>query len=248
MNIRLHHAVSDIDGVTGMRILGAIVDGERDPRVLARLRDKRCRKSEAEIAEELTGNWREEHLFNLKQAYRTLCFLDERVAEYDRQIREMYAKIAEGFPPVEPPPGGGKKPKDKEDAKAKADLARICGGFDMTGIDGIGYDSAASILAELGPDLSAFPTGSVLDIVLHPSAVKGEGGLEAFYGLLMTYFARGGFAMHGNVFDAKLLREAQMNPQKYKTLQVRVCGWNALWNNLDKKEQDAYILRAENIQ
>lgn len=158
MNIRLHHAVSDIDGVTGMRILGAIVDGERDPRVLARLRDKRCRKSEAEIAEELTGNWREEHLFNLKQAYRTLCFLDERVAEYDRQIREMYAKIAEGFPPVDPPPGGGKKPKDKEDAKAKADLARICGGFDMTGIDGIGYDSAASILAELGPDLSAFPT------------------------------------------------------------------------------------------
>jgi len=159
MNIRLHHAVSDIDGVTGMRILGAIVDGERDPRALARLRDKRCRKSEAEIAEELTGNWREEHLFNLKQAYRTLCFLDERVAEYDRQIREMYAKIAEGFPPADPPPdGGGKKPKDKADAKAKADLVRICGGFDMTKIGGIGYDSAAAILSELGPDLSAFPT------------------------------------------------------------------------------------------
>lgn len=159
MNVRLHHAVSDIDGVTGMRILGAIADGERDPRALAKLRDKRCRKNEAEIAEELTGNWREEHLFNLRQAYRTLCFLDERVAEYDRQIREMYAKIAEAFPPADPPPdGGGKKPKDKEDAKAKADLVRICGGFDMTKIGGIGYDSAAAILAELGPDLSAFPT------------------------------------------------------------------------------------------
>lgn len=158
MNIRLHHAVSDIDGVTGMRILGAIVDGERDPRALARLRDGRCRKSEAEIAEELTGNWREEHLFNLKQAYRTLCFLDERIAEYDRQIRDMYAKIAESFPPVDPPPDGGKRPKDKEDAKAKADLVRICGGFDMTKIGGIGYDSAAAILSELGPDLSAFPT------------------------------------------------------------------------------------------
>ena len=159
MNIRLHHAVSDIDGVTGMRILGAIVDGERNPRTLAKLRDKRCRKSEAEIAEELTGNWREEHLFNLKQAYRTLCFLDERIAEYDRQIRDMYAKIAEAFPPVDPPPGGGgKKPKDKADAKAKADLVRICGGFDMTKIGGIGYDSAAAILSELGPDLSAFPT------------------------------------------------------------------------------------------
>ena len=159
MNIRLHHAVSDIDGVTGMRILGAIVDGERNPRTLAKLRDKRCRNSEAEIAEELTGNWREEHLFNLKQAYRTLCFLDERIAEYDRQIRDMYAKIAEAFPPADPPPGGGgKKPKDKTDAKAKADLVRICGGFDMTKIGGIGYDSAAAILSELGPDLSAFPT------------------------------------------------------------------------------------------
>ena len=159
MNIRLHHAVSDIDGVTGMKILGAIVDGERNPRVLAKLRDRRCKKTEAEIAEELTGSWREEHLFNLKQAYRTLCFLDERIAEYDRQIREMYAKIAVAFPPVDPPPdGGGRKPKDRGDAKAKADLARICGGFDMTRIDGIGYDSAASILAELGPDLSAFPT------------------------------------------------------------------------------------------
>ena len=158
MNIRLHHAVSDIDGVTGMRILGAIVDGERRPHALAKLRDRRCKKSEAEIAEELTGNWREEHLFNLKQAYRTLCFLDERVSEYDRQIREMYAKIAETFPPVDPPPNGGKKQKDKEDAKAKADLVRICGGFDMTKIGGIGYDSAAAILSELGPDLSAFPT------------------------------------------------------------------------------------------
>jgi len=157
MNIRLHHAVSDIDGVTGMRILGAIVGGERNPRALAKLRDRRCRKSEAEIAEELTGSWREEHLFNLKQAYQTLRFLDERVAEYDRQIRDMYAKIAES-PPVDPPPDGGKKPKDKEDAKAKADLVRICGGFDMTKTGGIGYDSAAAILSELGPDLSAFPT------------------------------------------------------------------------------------------
>ena len=159
MNIRLHHAVSDIDGVTGMKILGAIVDGERDPRRLAALRDRRCKKSEAEIAEELTGNWREEHLFNLRQSYETLRFLDGRVADYEAQVRAMYAKIAEAFPPVDPPPdGGGKKPKDKEDVRAKADLARICGGFDMTKIDGIGYDSAAAILSELGPKLDAFPT------------------------------------------------------------------------------------------
>ena len=136
MNIRLHHAVSDIDGMTGMKILGAIVAGERDPRRLAVLRDRRCKKGEAEIEEELTGTWREEHLFNLKQAYETLCFLDGRIADYDVQIRAMYAKIAAAFPPVDPPPdGGGRKPKDKEDVKAKADLVRICGGFDMTKVE-----------------------------------------------------------------------------------------------------------------
>lgn len=164
MNIRLHHAVSDIDGVMGMKILSAIVAGERNPRVLAAMRDKRCKKSEKEIAEELTGTWREEHLFNLERAYRTLCFLDEQIAEYDIQIRAMYAKIAADFPPLDPttPDGGSGKGKKKDpvDAKAKADLVRICGGFDMTTINGIDYDTAAMILSELGPCLDAFPDES----------------------------------------------------------------------------------------
>src|SRR5438552_3257571 len=66
MNVRVHRAVSDLDGVTGMRIVRAIVEGERDPEKLAKLRDPRCRKSEATIAEELTGHWREDHLFSLR--------------------------------------------------------------------------------------------------------------------------------------------------------------------------------------
>lgn len=180
MNIRLHHAVSDIDGVTGMRILSAIVAGERDPVALAALRDKRCKKDIAEIAEELRGNWREEHLFNLKQAYETLCFLDERIANYDTQIHVMYAKIAAEFPPVDPPPDDGvckKKYKDKVDTKAKADLVRICGGFDMTKIDGIDYSTAAMILSELGPRLNAFPTEAhfISYIGLAPALGKSAG-------------------------------------------------------------------------
>ncbi len=51
--------------------------------------------------------------------------------------------------------------------------------------------------------------------------------------------------MHFNIFDAEMLRDAQLHPDKYKTLQVRICGWNALWNTIPKTEQDAYILRAE---
>ena len=94
-------------------------------------------------------------------------------------------------------------------------------------------------------DHAAFPTGSVLDIVLHPSAVAGADGLAAFYGILMTYLKKGGFAMQGNVFCADDLKKAQKNPDRYRNLQVRVCGWNAYFVNLSKTEQDAFIRQAE---
>lgn len=94
-------------------------------------------------------------------------------------------------------------------------------------------------------DLSKFPTGSVLDVVLHPTGVRGDEGLEAFYAILRTYFNKGGFAMHGNVFDVETLKEAQKNPEKYKNLQVRLCGWNVYFVNLTKQEQDSFIAQAK---
>ena len=97
-------------------------------------------------------------------------------------------------------------------------------------------------------DSSLCDTGFCLDAMLHPSAVQGEAGMEALYAVLCTYMNKGGASIHFNIFNTELLKDAQKNPNKYKNLQVRICGWNALWNNLDKKEQDAYILRAENIQ
>ena len=63
--------------------------------------------------------------------------------------------------------------------------------------------------------------------------------------LLKTYLTLGGQSIQFNVFDGETLRDAQKNPEKYAGLQVRVCGWNVLWNNMSKAEQDAYILRAE---
>lgn len=95
-------------------------------------------------------------------------------------------------------------------------------------------------------DFTKFPNGSVLDIIVHPSAVKGDNGLTAFYGILMTYFKKGGFAMHGNVFNSDDLKKAQINPEKYSNLQVRVCGWNSYFVKLSKEEQDAFIKQAEN--
>jgi len=87
-----------------------------------------------------------------------------------------------------------------------------------------------------------------LDMMLHPSAVEGEEGLQVMHALLMTYLNNGGMSIQFNIFRPDTLIDAQRNPEKYKNLQVRVCGWNVLWNNLSKKEQDAYILRAQNIR
>lgn len=160
MNIRVHHAVSDIDGKTGMAIIAAVVAGERDPSALARLRDPRCGKSEREIAEHLAGVWREEHLFNLGQAYRTLLFIDERLAEYDAKAAAMLRALAEASgktPPPPPPAGEERTRKDTRDAEGKRDLQRIMG-FDMTRLPGIGYDTAAVVLCEIGPDFARFPT------------------------------------------------------------------------------------------
>src|ERR1700686_3863601 len=93
MNVRVHRAVSDLDGMTGMAILRAIVGGERDAVKLAKLRDRRCRKSEEEIAEQLTGHWREDHLFSLEQALKVYDGLQERIADYDRKILEKVEEM-----------------------------------------------------------------------------------------------------------------------------------------------------------
>ena len=93
--------------------------------------------------------------------------------------------------------------------------------------------------------LNHFPTGSVVDVMLHPSAVSGEDGLEVFYQLVRSYFAKGGFGIHGNVMDAAILRDAQAHPEKYPNLQVRVCGWNVYFVNLSRQEQNEFIARAE---
>ena len=107
--------------------------------------------------------------------------------------------------------------------------------------------ATAAILSVLKIDASKFTSDSCLDLGLLPSAVKGEEGLEAMYALLMTFIKRGGHAMHINVFDADTLRKAQKEPEKYQDLQIRVCGWNVLFNNINKEEQDGFIKQAENL-
>ena len=137
----------------------------------------------------------------------------------------------------------GSKTMATPDGRHAGDILskNICAtvGMDKKGITAL-INSATKI------DHTKYPNGTVLDFVLHPSAVSGDDGLEAFYGILMTYIKKGGLAMHGNVFNAETLRNAQKEPEKYKNLQVRVCGWNVYFINLSKIEQDAFIAQAEN--
>ena len=116
----------------------------------------------------------------------------------------------------------------------------------VPGVDKNGITALIESATKLSP--SDYHESFCLDVMLHPSTVDGENGCNVFKGILMTYLKKGGQSIQFNIFNTETLRDAQKNPEKYKNLQVRVCGWNTLWNNMSKKEQDAYILRAENIQ
>lgn len=113
------------------------------------------------------------------------------------------------------------------------------------GMDKNGVTALTSSALKLTP--SNYPESFCLDVTLHPTAVSGDEGIDIIKSILMHYVKNKGMSMQFNIFNADMLRDAQQNPEKYKNLQVRVCGWNVLWNNMSKQEQDAYIKRAENI-
>ena len=113
------------------------------------------------------------------------------------------------------------------------------------GVDTEGVTALVATLAAL--DSRDLPGDFPLDVMLLPSSVDGEKGFEVMKALLFQYYANSGIIMQFNVFDAEELKDAQRHPERYENLQVRVCGWNVRWNDLPKREQDAYIRRAEMI-
>ncbi len=116
----------------------------------------------------------------------------------------------------------------------------------VAGMDKKGVTALISSALKLRPH--NYHESFCLDVMLHPSTVAGEEGFTVFKSLLMTYLKGDGQSIQFNIFNAETLRDAQKHPEAYRNLQVRVCGWNTLWNNMAKEEQDAYILRAENLQ
>ena len=111
-------------------------------------------------------------------------------------------------------------------------------GMDRAGITG--YMSSV-----LKINTEAFLNSAIFDFVLHPSAVEGEKGLSDFTSLCRIFFEQGGFAMQGNVVNRETLLEAQREPEKYSTLQIRVCGWNEYFVRMPKSKQDYFIASSE---
>lgn len=162
MNVRVHRAVSDITGTTGMKIIRAIVDGERDPLKLATFRDKRCKKSEEDIAEHLTGTWRQEHLFNLTSALSLYDQMEASIHAYDQELLRVLDDITpedrrDEEVPEHPNANKAKAMRRRGETGLRTALFRFAG-VDLTTIDGISAESARVILTEVGPDISAFPT------------------------------------------------------------------------------------------
>jgi transposase len=168
MNVQLANVISDLSGVTGMAIVRAILSGERDPRELAKLRDRRIQASEEEIAHSLEGNWREDVLFELKQVVEAYDFQQKQMAACDVQLQKYMGALPTREAPGEPP-AVERAREQRRKAKAKwrpknqpgfdlgAELRRTTG-VDLTSIDGINVITAQVIVSELGADLSAFPS------------------------------------------------------------------------------------------
>ncbi len=159
MNLQLHHIVSDITGKTGMGIISAILDGTRDPQVLASDRDGRCKASVETIAQALEGNDRPEHLFALEQAVALYDAYQERVAACDRRIEAALAQLTPLEPPAAPLPAPRHKTRQPNAVNfdVRAALHALIG-VDLTQIHGFGPYLALKLVGECGTDLSAWPT------------------------------------------------------------------------------------------
>jgi transposase len=172
MNILLHHVVSDLDGATGLRILDAILAGERDAEALLKLRDDRLRKSTPEqMKKALQGDWRPEHLFVLQQALAAYRFFQEQIQQCDRQteallqsaieqIGKSQLSLAQSAPAApEPKIKRGKRKKGAGNAPQKdfSPMLKALAGVDLSATVGISAWGALVLLSEIGNDMSRWP-------------------------------------------------------------------------------------------
>jgi transposase len=173
MNLQLANVISDLSGVTGMAIVRAILNGERDPHKLAELRHPQVRADHDEIAKSLEGNWRPELLFVLKQEVDMYDTYQQRIAECDRALQAHLKSM----PGMVPKPATDQDPTSKPDPQSQRKLPRSgkraqgnaprfdlggelqrIAGVDLTRIDSVSVMVAQTVVSEVGLDMSRWKT------------------------------------------------------------------------------------------
>jgi transposase len=165
MNLHLHHVLSDISGRSGLAILDAILAGERDPKKLASLADRRVEKSQAQIEAALTGDYRPELLFVLSQSLQNYRQMQQQIAQCDLSIEKQLAKMADctnpnqaSEPTQQSQDSAGckprkRKPKDALELSLAGHLKRILG-VDLTTIPGLNILAVLNLLSEIGTNMA----------------------------------------------------------------------------------------------
>ena len=154
MNVKLHLVVSDLVGVTGMRIIRAILNGKREPKELAELRDRSCKRSKEDFVKALVGNYRHEHLFALRQAYELFETYQEKIEACDREratLLAIFEKVGDASKLPKKPSPSRRKNQPHFDART---LLYQINGIDLTAIDGLDASTLLTILSETGTDMS----------------------------------------------------------------------------------------------
>ncbi len=132
----------------------------------------------------------------------------------------------------------GASPDGRNAGEPVAKNMDACLGMDRSGI-------TALMNSVLKIDMTDYPCGTCLDLLLHPSTVSGEGGTRTLVCLIRAFLSKGGSGLQFNIFAADTLKAAQIHPERYRNLQVRVCGWNARFVDLSTAEQNTFIKQAE---
>ncbi len=160
MNLQLHHVISDLTGLTGIRILRDIVAGQRDPEQLAEYRDPRVRASKQQIADSLRGHYRDEHLFVLKQSLELYDFYQQQIQACDRAIETSLRALEANCErsQVSLPAPQGRKRVYGPRFEIRSPLFILCGGVDLTQLPGIGAYGALKLISEVGLDMSRWPS------------------------------------------------------------------------------------------
>jgi transposase len=160
MNLRLSPTVKDITGVTGMAIIRAILAGERDPHQLARWRDPKCAKPEAEFVKALTGHYRDEHVFALKQAVALYDAYTQQIRECDQELERKFSALKpvhdDDLPPLDPRDKRNTHSKNAPAYDARSLLYQLLG-VDVVAVDGLNEATVQIIISEIGTDMRCWP-------------------------------------------------------------------------------------------